>query len=243
MFDSHFEAFIADVPEARETHYRLRYQVYCVDTSWEDKDRFPDQMERDEFDERSTAFLVRRNRSKGWIATMRLIRAPLAVLPVFSHSRIESHVVPEEAWGNVAEFSRLCVVTKYRKTRGHARPIVHPEDSFLRANYRSSESWIFMGLARAAWDWSRQNGVRYWVFFVSEALGRIIHQSGFDLEPLGAVVDYRGPRRPYLVDLCHAADHQEARAPKVHAMFGRRPAFRRFSDLAMSSRGVRRHLR
>ena len=243
MFDNHFEAFLADTLEARETHYRLRYQVYCVDTSWEDRSAFPDQMERDEFDERSTAFLVRRNRSRGWIATVRLIRAPLAVLPVFGHSRIESHVVPEAAWGNVAEISRLCVVTKYRMTPGRPGKIVHPEDSFLKANYRSSESWIFMGLVRAAWEWSRQNGVRYWVFFVAEALGRVIHQSGFDLEPLGAVADFRGPRRPYLVDLCHGADHLAERAPAVKAMFGRRPAFRRFSELNAISRGVRRHPR
>jgi len=50
VFDRHFEAFLADTEPARQTHYRLRYQVYCRDTGWEDAARFPDQMERDEHD-------------------------------------------------------------------------------------------------------------------------------------------------------------------------------------------------
>ena len=250
MFDRHFEAFFADTEPARQTHYRLRYQVYCRDTGWEDASRFPDQMERDEHDASSVAFLVRRRRSKGWIATARFVRKPVEELPISRFTRIQPGRLPDSARDRTVEFSRLCVVKKYhraprRRISGEMpafRPRPDLDDSFLGAEYRVSESWIFLGLIRAGWQWSVENGVTYWIFFIADSLARVIRHSGFDVEPLGDLVEHRGPRRPYLVEPDRAMSNMIAKGepPEVAEMFRRRPAYRDFSELHEETMGVRR---
>ncbi len=250
MFDRHFEAFLADNEPARETHYRLRYQVYCRDQGWEDAGRFPDQMERDEYDAFSAPFLVRRRRSKGWIATMRLIRMPLEELPVSRFARLAPGRLPASAADRMAEFSRLSVVKKYRRV-GRRRisgetPSLRPpsdlDDSFLASGYRRSESWIFLGLIRAGWQWSLKNGVEFWIFFIADSLARVIQQSGFGIEPMGDEVDHRGLRRPYLVDLDRSMSRliRENAVPDVAEMFRNPHPYREFSELHEASMGVRR---
>ncbi|MEO8586067.1 MAG: PEP-CTERM/exosortase system-associated acyltransferase [Acidobacteriota bacterium] len=249
MFDRHFEAFLADNEPGRQTHYRLRYQVYCRDTGWEDDSRFPDQMERDENDAFSVPFLVRRRRSKGWIATMRLIRKPLEELPISCFTRLQPGRLPSSARDRTIEFSRLCVVKKYRRPPQHRisgemaeqqQPPADFDDSFLASGYRNSESWIFMGLVRAGWQWSVQNDVAYWLFFIADALARIIRRSGFAIEPVGNEVEHRGLRRPYLFEIHPGKFPVDGSVPEIHEMFMVSPAYRAFSDLHVQSQGVRR---
>jgi N-acyl amino acid synthase of PEP-CTERM/exosortase system len=253
VFDRHFEAFLADTEPARETHFRLRYQVYCRDQGWEDTLRFPDQKECDEFDVSSTPFLVRRRRSKGWIATMRLIRLPLEELPVSRYVTLPAGRLPGSARDRMVEFSRLCVVKKYRRAprrriSGEIPDFRVPsdlDDSFLASGYRASESWIFLGLVRAGWQWSLGNGVDFWMFFIADALARVIQRSGFEIEPMGDEVEHRGLRRPYLVDLERSMSRmrRENKVPEVAEMFHHQPAYREFSELHEASMGVRRGTR
>jgi N-acyl amino acid synthase of PEP-CTERM/exosortase system len=247
VFDRHFEAFLADTEPARETHYRLRYQVYCKDTGWEDASRFPDQMERDEHDAASVPFLVRRRRTKAWVATMRFIRKPIEELPISRYTRIQPGRLPASARDRTIEFSRLCVVKKYRRAPQRRisgempawRPPSDLDDSFLASGYRASESWIFLGLIRAGWRWSLDNGIDYWIFFIADSLARIIQRSGFDIEPVGDEVEHRGLRRPYLFQMS-VSPTSDKNAPDVYAMFRETPAYRLFSDLHDESMNVRR---
>jgi N-acyl amino acid synthase of PEP-CTERM/exosortase system len=247
VFDKHFEAFLADSEEARQTHYRIRYQVYCRDTKWEDAWCFPHQMERDEYDASSVPFLVRRRSSKGWIATMRLIRKPLEELPISCFTRLRPGRLPASARGRTVEFSRLCVVKKYRRApkRRISGETAQPpprdfDDSFLDSGYRNSESWIFMGLVRAGWNWSVQSDVGYWLFFIADALARIIRRSGFTIEAVGDEVEHRGLRRPYLFEVHPGVSPVNESVPEVYEMFKVSPGYRVFSNLHFGSSGVRR---
>ena len=246
MFDKHFEAFLADSEEARDLHFRLRYQVYCTETGWEDPSRFPDGRETDEYDEASAAFLVRRKKKLDWMATMRLVVGSIDELPVSRHAPIEIDRMPETARRRIAEFSRLCLLGKYRRQTGRttdegvlkpgrftdeAVPITRDlDDSFLQSASRLSESWIMLGMIRAAYAYSRVNAIDYWIFLIADGLARIIRRSGFDIEPIGEAVEHRGLRRPYLFDVVHGADHMSERAPHADEMFWRRPAYYFFSD-------------
>jgi N-acyl amino acid synthase of PEP-CTERM/exosortase system len=234
MFDQHFEVFLADTPEARDLHFRLRYEVYCTETGWEDPSLFPDQMESDEYDDAAVAFLVRRRKKLDWMATMRLVVGSIDELPVSGHARIETERMPPAARARIGEFSRLCLLGKYRRQPGRstdeAVPIARDmDDSFLQSANRMSESWIMLGLIRAAYAYSRVNAIDYWIFLVADGLARIIRRSGFDIEPIGPAVEHRGLRRPYLFDVVHGAENMNARAPHAHAMFHRRPAYDYFS--------------
>ena len=53
-----FQILPADTPQRLEECFRLRYQVYCLETGFEDKDAFPDGMERDHFDTHSVSSLL-----------------------------------------------------------------------------------------------------------------------------------------------------------------------------------------
>jgi N-acyl amino acid synthase of PEP-CTERM/exosortase system len=235
MFDKHFEAFLADTPEARDLHFWLRYQVYCTETKWEDASRFPDQRETDEYDDSSIAFLVRRKKKLDWTATMRLVVGSIDEIPVSRHAPVDLDRMPSAARERIGEFSRLCLIGKYRRsTRSsdEAVPIVRDlDDSFLQSASRLSESWILLGLIRAAYAYSRIRGIDYWIFLIADSLARIIRRSGFDIDPIGEAVEHRGLRRPYLFSVVHGAEHMSARSPQAYAMFHRQPAYHFFSDL------------
>jgi N-acyl amino acid synthase of PEP-CTERM/exosortase system len=240
MFDKHFEAYRADVWSGVETSFRLRYQVYCKDMGWEDPERFPDQMEVDEYDSLSTQFLVRRGRSKAWIAAMRIIVAPLESLPIMKFTRIDDATLPESARDEVLEISRMCVVTKYR--RRQASGPYDPDDSFLGSSYRAKESWILLGLLRAVRQFSEETQRRYWLFYATDPLARLVRNSGFDIKAIGPHIEHRGLRRPYLFDRLTGALDLAKKAPDVSAMW-HSPGFRLFSELPEDQRGVRRGIR
>ncbi len=241
MFDRHFEAYRADVWSAVETSFRLRYQVYCKDMGWEDPERFPDQMEVDEYDSLSTQFLVRRGRSKAWIAAMRLIVAPLESLPIMKFTRIDDQTLPESAREEVLEISRMCVVTKYRR-RKPSGPF-DPDDSFLGSSYRAKESWILLGLLRAVRQFSEETRRRYWLFYATDPLARLVRNAGFDIKAIGPHIEHRGLRRPYLFDRLTGALEMHKKAPDVWAMYSESPGYRLFSELPENERGVRRGIR
>lgn len=243
MFDRHFEMFLADVPEGVETSYRLRYQVYCEDMSWEDATRFPDQMERDEYDAISRHFLVRRLRTKAWIAAMRLIVAPLEELPITRFTRVEAGRFPASARDQAMEISRLCVVAKYRRGPRPPGQEPDPDDSFFGSGYRIRESWILLGLLGTANQYLRANGRRYLLFFGTDSLAKLVQRSGIAIEPIGPYVEHRGSRRPYLFDTQTGLLEVPQKAPEIGAVLSRSPAYRLFSELHEDTWGVRRGVR
>ena len=49
-FHNHFDVVPADTIGLMEKSFQIRYQVYCVERSFEDVAAFPDKMETDEYD-------------------------------------------------------------------------------------------------------------------------------------------------------------------------------------------------
>ena len=91
-FDTNFEVFLADTPGSREIHFNLRYQVYCEEMGFEDKDRFPDQMESDEWDDCAVHFLVRHRYTGQWLAAMRLVYHKDSAFPFEEKSRLDEKI-------------------------------------------------------------------------------------------------------------------------------------------------------
>ena len=42
IFDHNYEVLLANTEESKNIHYKLRYQVYCDEMRFEDKNKFPD---------------------------------------------------------------------------------------------------------------------------------------------------------------------------------------------------------
>jgi len=76
-FHEHFEVVSADTVGLMEKAFRIRYQVYCVEKSYETAEAYPDGMEIDEYDMHSTHSLVKCQRSgdtqasSGWFCRIR----------------------------------------------------------------------------------------------------------------------------------------------------------------------------
>jgi N-acyl amino acid synthase of PEP-CTERM/exosortase system len=78
-----------DSDPLREEVFRLRYQVYIVETGFERSEDHPGGIERDAFDERSDHYLLRHRATGVYAATARMIlpdlSAPLAPFPIERH--------------------------------------------------------------------------------------------------------------------------------------------------------------
>lgn len=122
-FSRYFEVVPVDSDALRETVFRLRYQVYCVETGFEDAARYPDRLERDAFDGGSAHTLLRHRATGWWAGTVRLVLphedspeqlfpAEIACGRVFSPHLLGAISLPR---ASAAEVSRFAVSREFRR--------------------------------------------------------------------------------------------------------------------------------
>ena len=246
MFDTYFEAFLADNSIGKEIHYRIRYQVYCSETGWENPLAFADQMEKDSFEDHSVHFIFRSRITGDWIAAMRLVLGPLEQLPMSKVATIDQGLLANFMGGcdpadqqHGAEVSRLCVVSQYRR-RAHERNTPfqvpwNPEDSSPLALASPAERrrapWLMLGMFRAAVDYSAENGIRFWYFLIADSLARILQSLGVELQLIGPGTEHRGIRRPYVRALKQGAATIERKSHDIFESLTQGAHFRLFSEL------------
>ena len=94
VFEEYFQIVLADTPALRDTVFRLRYQIYCMETGFERPEDFPDGLEKDAFDGRAVHSLLQHKASGDYAGTVRLVladpRDKLKPFPVERHTLIES---------------------------------------------------------------------------------------------------------------------------------------------------------
>ena len=62
-FNQYFEMVPATSDELKNEVYKLRYQVYCIETQFLNSEHYPDDLEFDEFDQQSVHYLIRHRKS------------------------------------------------------------------------------------------------------------------------------------------------------------------------------------
>ena len=226
MFDDHFEVIFADTEWAKTVHYRLRYRVYCLERGYEDPQAHPNASERDRYDDAAAHFLVRAVESREWLAGLRLITVPFESLPMIRVCEIYKEELPDFKKGKVAEVSRLCALTP---------------KATLNVSSETNTSWLSMGLIRAARSYALQHNIRYFAFFITDPLARLLRRVGIEFTPVGPVSNYRGERRPYLHDVKLGYREMPFKAPDVSKMFCHRPAYR-FASTAMLRRSENKRI-
>ena len=209
MFDNRYEVILADTAEARQIHYNLRYQVYCLEEEFESREAFPDQMERDTWDDNSVHFIVRCKETMEWLAAMRLVLPRQERLPLQNLCEIDSRVVSLNQDANIAEVSRICIKDTFRRNirsdlavvseTGVAPAEAGNQHAPARQKYKKSE--IMLGLLRAASVYSRKNNISNWYFLTTPALARLMNQMNIQLIKIGSACMHRGKRYPFMADL------------------------------------------
>jgi len=191
MFDSRYQAVLADTAEGRFIHYRLRYQVYCLEKRFEPAERFADRLERDEFDRHSVHFLIQHKPSGNWVATARLVLGEPHQLPI---AKIAKLSLPEYTLEGkrFAELSRLSILKSFRYLGKQHEQVDEPE--------------VLLGLIRAAKEYSERANLDYWLFLCRRSIMRIVGNLGMHMEVIGDPCEHRGVRFPYLAELATAFD-------------------------------------
>jgi len=212
MVSKTFEVVLADDQWSRHIHYQLRYQVFCLETGYEDPDQFPDGEEKDEWDDDAAHFLVQEKDTGQWVAAMRLVLPSAKNLPFERRVSIESSLRRDQR--RSAEISRLCMVGHYRRRlQGRVMPCssslptnrksVSQEEraqSEMVKQQRTAE--ILQVLLRAAVTVSYERAIGYWYMLTTRALAKILgYVLPMNLQLAGPPCSHRGERYPFLVDV------------------------------------------
>jgi N-acyl amino acid synthase of PEP-CTERM/exosortase system len=232
MSVSDIEVVVADTNAARDLHYALRYQVFCLETGFEDASRYPDQQEKDEFDDRAIPFLVRCSRSGDWLATARLILSGDGSLPIERYCDVSRHTIP---FDQMAELSRLLIVNEVRRRRS----LINKRQQLgsgaaARAQYgrpqRLITARILRDLIRAMAAFGLDRGIPHAAFFITPALARILGRMQIDLTAIGGAVRHRGLRFPFISRatqvynaLTRITERDTGAVPQPYAMFSELP--------------------
>lgn len=189
--------------------YRLRYQVYCIERGFLDPQDYPDQRERDAYDDHSLHFGLY-TLARELAGSMRLVRGRLEELPVAEHCELSPATRDALAsLPQVAEVSRVAVSRNFRRRRGdgfYSMQVAPPRPSLPRgditavSDQRASPPFV-LHLYREAYQACRRLGINFLLAAVERPLARLLNSVGFTFEQIGPEVDYYGPVAPFVLDL------------------------------------------
>jgi N-acyl amino acid synthase of PEP-CTERM/exosortase system len=204
--------------------YRLRYQVYCVEYGYEDRDDFPDGQERDRFDERSVHSLLI-HRSTGLVAgTVRLIRpdplAPHDSLPIDRLCR--DPILHDEgvlARGSIAEVSRFAISKDFRKRLEDVpSPTGVGPQWHESGDERRRLPHLCVGLIQGLVYNSRLHGIGAWVAEMEPALLRMLRKLGIYFDNMGPRIEFHGKRQPCYTHLDRMLERTKVERPDIWAL-------------------------
>lgn len=237
MGSNNFDVVLADDQWGRRIHYQLRYQVFCLETGYEDPGQFPDGEEQDEWDDNSLHFLVQERVSGQWVAAMRLVLPEAPDLPIKRRVVINTPC-QRDPW-DTAEISRLCMVGHYRRRlQGRAMSCggrMIERNGLARATAIQSEARkqqrtaeILQTLLSAAVTISAERGIAHWYMLITRSLAKILgNVLPMNLQLAGPVCSHRGERYPFLVDVA-----QIVRDLGISEWQASGPAYRLHSEFA-----------
>jgi N-acyl amino acid synthase of PEP-CTERM/exosortase system len=205
-FEYYFEIVPARSTDLLVASQALRYQVYCVEHSFLDARNYPNQLERDAYDDRSVHAVLRHRQSGITAATVRLVLAdqelPSRPFPIekFSMLRRTSRDnrwrVPRRCLGEISRFA----VSKEFRRRLHEAQTSHGLSSTLDGDAgdggRRTYPHIAVGLFKAILAMSTEHEVTHWYAVMEPSLLRLLGRFGIAFTPVGPLVDYHGTRQP-----------------------------------------------
>lgn len=220
-FTRFFDVRPAVTPEQLRLALQLRYQVYCVETRFENSEQHPGGLERDEFDSRSTHSLLVHRASGMMAGTVRLVLPDRedydALFPIEKHC--SGLVRPDAASlqrSQIAEISRFCISKEFKRRLAEPHTLWGQPDGFAEEEDRALMQrrlipHITVGLFAAIVCMSAQHRIRYWYAVMEPSLLRLLTRFGIHFTPIGPVVGYHGIRQPCFAsadDVLHRMHHE-----------------------------------
>jgi N-acyl amino acid synthase of PEP-CTERM/exosortase system len=212
VFHNHFDVVPADTIGLMETAFRIRYQVYCVERSFEDAETFPEQMETDEYDMHSAQSLVRCKTSGQYTGMVRLVLPnPVDMnkpLPMEKYcqsgmktSGVDFSSIPRESLAEVSRFS----ISKELKRQCSRIPVTSGVDGKNKQEDKAVDTQmmphITLGLFAGIVRMSAQNNITHWLSVMEPTLFRFLSRYGIYFQKTGPIVDYHGRRQPAIANI------------------------------------------
>lgn len=223
-FLEYFSVDLASTLLQRENAYRIRYRVYCDEFGYENPADFPEQLESDEYDERSLHCVIMHHSGMP-AACVRLVPTDgdisLDPLPYEKYCGdsvdfdfVRSLGLQRE---RVCEISRLAVDGAFRRRSGEAMTRFGEVDAMdITRREQRTFSLIAIAAFLAATALTELSG-RTDVFAMMEPfLPRLLKRSGIVFQRAGADVDYHGIRAPYFI---RTQDALEGMRPDLRELY------------------------
>jgi len=232
-FHKYFEMIPANTDSLKKETYRLRYQVYCIETGFEMPEHCPDELEKDEFDDKSEHFLIRHRRSGEYAATTRLILPDTKNLerpfPIEQHCIIDRmDLVRKTPRTQLAEVSRFCVSKSFKKRQGESGTTTGVSAENANA-YLEDERRVFphitLALIACLVRMNYRHGLTHWYAVMETALIRFLTHVGIYFTPIGPIVDYHGKRQPCIIEVDYLLEGVKNKNPEVWELLTNRGAF------------------
>jgi N-acyl amino acid synthase of PEP-CTERM/exosortase system len=225
-FTSYFDMIPANTPSLKETVYRLRYQVYCLETGFENREEYPDGLESDEYDDCSEHYLIRHRHTGTYAATTRLIlHHPDQLFPVERYCRLDrpdllKHVPREK----LAEVSRFCVSKFFKRRPGEAGTIagIGPQrHQYYQATDEERRTWPHMttALMTALHKINVRYETTHWYALIEPSLFRLLRHMGIDFVAIGPISSYHGQRQPCVINIPQFLDRISVANPYLWNLF------------------------
>ncbi len=206
-FDHYFEMVHADTDALREEVFRLRYQVYVLETGFERAEDHPEGLERDAFDARADHYLLRHRRTGLYAATARMIlpdsENPSSRMPMELYCPLHpgGGIEDPQARRRLGEVSRFAVSKAFKRRLGETGSITGVSEQGViafDADERRVLPHLSLGLMAVELRSMHNHGLIYCYAVMESALHRLISRFGLIFHPIGPLVDYHGQRLPCL---------------------------------------------
>ncbi|MEK6708641.1 MAG: PEP-CTERM/exosortase system-associated acyltransferase [Pseudomonadota bacterium] len=214
-FDEYFEIITADTPELLEQAFRLRYLALCIEERLPgfEAAHYPNGMETDDHDRHAHHLLLKHRPSGNFIGSARLIFPDPSnsgkPFPVEQHTQIDPALIDTSKLlrQHTVEISRFILLGNYSRRREERRRSAtlaggKERDSSNRRRFPHPMLAISVGIIRMC---ARQ-GITHWLSVMAPALNRLLGLYQLQLDPVGPLADYHGPRRPYYAEISKVLD-------------------------------------
>ncbi|MCK5355859.1 MAG: PEP-CTERM/exosortase system-associated acyltransferase [Methyloprofundus sp.] len=207
-FNEYFEMVPALSDELKNEAFKLRYQVYCIETGFEKMSEHPGKIEVDDFDENSAHYLIRHRKTGAYAATTRLILPNKnnldKLFPIELFSTIDNPSEMEDKQRRyLAEASRFCVSKEFKKRKGDSKASLTGISLDWEKKTAEEERRTYPHLSIALYAclirMSHENNIKYWYAVMEPALIRFFATLGIYFIGIGPVADYHGMRRPCVI--------------------------------------------
>ena len=186
---------IALTDELKTQAYRMRFQVYCIETKLESPTDYPNGLEIDRYDSHSMHVLLRHIPTNTFIGHARVVFPTRDTKERFPVQEVCNHPILEHP--GMAEVSRLCI-------------------SMKRSRKIGGPNGLLVILIKALVEMSRQNDVSYWCGLMEPRFLRRLSRLGIYFNPIGELIFHHGClRQPVYQKLGSLLDRAHEENPEI----------------------------